>query len=92
MSHDLFEAARADIEREGVKDSAQRTFWRWLTLEVLFMNPRLLRAAGVWLRWNQRSGLDRLARKLRPNRLLLRGLTELPVRFTPTPALGGTPA
>ncbi|HBE23669.1 MAG TPA: hypothetical protein DDW21_09620, partial [Verrucomicrobiales bacterium] len=39
----LFEAARAEVVvQQGQKNTAS-TFWRWLTLEVLFMNPRLLR-------------------------------------------------
>jgi glycolate oxidase iron-sulfur subunit len=45
---ELFETARAEIERSGVLDGVERGFWRWLTLEVLFMRPRLLRLAGFW--------------------------------------------
>lgn len=74
---ELFEAARADIEDSGSLSNPRRDFWRWLTLDVLFMRPRLLRAAGTLLRWYQRLRLDRLARALRLTRLLPRQLREL---------------
>lgn len=55
---ELFETARADVEKEGVLDTPQRKFWRWLTLRVLFMRPRLLRFVGKMMRWYQQSGLQ----------------------------------
>src|SRR3954462_166607 len=61
---ELFETARADIERAGVLKGQQRHFWRWLILEVLFMRPRWLRAVGVLMRIYQRSGMERMVRKL----------------------------
>ena len=48
---DLFETARAEIERAGAAPGAERKFWRWLTLKVLFMHPKVLRfvARALWL-------------------------------------------
>lgn len=59
----LFETARADIERSGVRQNAAGRFWRWLTLGFLFTHPRLLRAAGRLLWFYQRSGLQSLFRR-----------------------------
>ena len=73
----LFETARAEVEGAQVLESTQRSFWRWFTLEVLFMHPRLLRLAGLMLRIYQRSGLERLVRKLHLTHLLPRKLREL---------------
>ena len=74
---ELFETARAEVERSGVLKGEQRDFWRWLTLEVLFMRPRLLRAVGVVMRLYQRSGAEWLVRKLGLTRLAPRKLREL---------------
>ena len=74
---ELFETSRAEVELAGVNDSAQRNFWRWLTLEVLFMRPRLLRFVALLLRWYQRSGLERIVRTLRLTMLLPKKLREL---------------
>ena len=57
---ELFETARAEVERTGAAGHGQRDFWRWLTLEVLFMRPRLLRFVGRLLHLYQSSGLERL--------------------------------
>jgi glycolate oxidase iron-sulfur subunit len=62
---ELFETSRAEIENAEVLVSAQRSFWRWLTLEVLFMRPALLRLVGVLLRWYQRSGIETLLRTVK---------------------------
>lgn len=61
---ELFETARAEIENKNVLPGVQRTFWRWLTLEVLFMRPWLLRLVGTLMRWYQQSGLESLLRRL----------------------------
>lgn len=61
---ELFETARADIERSGVRRSPTRWFWRKITLGFLFMRPTALRTAGAALRVYQRSGLERLVRQL----------------------------
>jgi glycolate oxidase iron-sulfur subunit len=66
----LFEAAKADIERSSPARSVGARFWRWLTLDMLFTRPRLLRTAGHILRIYQRSGLQSLVRHLGIVRLL----------------------
>ncbi|MEI6535438.1 MAG: 4Fe-4S dicluster domain-containing protein, partial [Verrucomicrobiaceae bacterium] len=73
----LFETARAEVELAGVKNSTPRVFWRWLTLEVLFMRPRLLRMAGRLLRFYQQSGLECVVHALRLTRLLPLKLREI---------------
>lgn len=59
----LFETARSEVERSEVVRDPERDFWRWLTLNVLFMHPRLLRLVGWALRLWQKTGLDRLLRR-----------------------------
>ncbi len=73
----LFEMARAQIEAEGIADSPQRNFWRWLAVKTLFMHPRLLRLVGRSIGLYQSTGLDRLVRKSGLLRLLPRRLREL---------------
>jgi glycolate oxidase iron-sulfur subunit len=41
----LLETARAQVEHWGIDKSPMRTFWRTLTLRVLFTSPWLLRFA-----------------------------------------------
>jgi glycolate oxidase iron-sulfur subunit len=73
----LLETARAEVEHWGINDSALRNFWRTLTLRVLFMNPGLLRFAGLLLRLYQRSGAESLVRRLGLTRLLPANLRRL---------------
>src|SRR5690349_18769883 len=73
----LFETARADIESSGVRKSVQRSFWRWLTLDFLFIHPRVLRAAGHLLRGYQGSGAEAVFRKWGFMRLLPESLRRL---------------
>lgn len=80
---ELFETARAEIERSGVLDGMQRGFWRWLTLEVLFMRPRLLRLVGVGLRLWQATGLDKVLRRVKFFGLLPKSMRDLEPQ-TPT--------
>jgi glycolate oxidase iron-sulfur subunit len=80
---ELFETARAEIERSGVLDGMQRGFWRWLTLEVLFMRPRLLRLVGWGLRVWQSTGLDKALRRVRFFGLLPKAMRDLEPQ-TPT--------
>ena len=54
-----------EIERVGVADHTERSLWRWLTLELLFMRPRLLRLVGWALRCWQSTGLDVLLRRVK---------------------------
>ncbi len=74
---ELFETARADIERVGAGRTPQRQFWRHATLGFLFMRPQALRAAGRALRMYQRSGLESLVRRLGITRLLPASLRRL---------------
>jgi glycolate oxidase iron-sulfur subunit len=74
---ELFETARAEVERSGVVRAPERDFWRWLTLTVLFMHPRLLRLVGWGLRLWQKTGLDLLLRRLKFFGLLPKRLREL---------------
>jgi len=73
----LFETARAEIERQGVLDAPKRSAIRALTLRVLFTRPRLLRLVGraLWL-W-QASGLQGLARRSGLTNLLPENLRRL---------------
>jgi glycolate oxidase iron-sulfur subunit len=74
---ELFETARAEVEQAEVNTGVQRGFWRWLTLNVIFMRPWLLRLIGRVLRLYQSTGLDRLMRKLRFFGLMPRSLAKL---------------
>ena len=60
---DLFETARAEIERQGAASGTERTFWRWLTLKVLFMHPAMLRFVGRALWLYQGTWLERFLRQ-----------------------------
>ena len=73
----LFEVSRAEIEQANVMPSGQRDFWRWLTLELLFMRPRLLRVVGSLMRFHQRSGLAELLRRVKFFGLLPKKLADL---------------
>lgn len=66
----LFETARAEVERRQVLDTHQRRSVRWFALRLIFTRPRLLRFIGrlLWL-W-QRSGLQALSRRTGLTRLL----------------------
>jgi len=74
---ELFETARAEVERSGVNASPERDFWRWLTLNVLFMHPRLLRLVGWGLRLWQKTGLDLFMRRVHFFGLLPKHLRDL---------------
>jgi glycolate oxidase iron-sulfur subunit len=74
---ELFETARSDIERSGVNEGSSRSFWRWLTLEQLFMHPRLLRFAGKFMRFYQASGMEAFVRRRGLLRLLPANLRRL---------------
>lgn len=73
----LFETARAEVERSGVAQNNERDFWRWLTLNFLFMHPRLLRLAGWGLRLWQKTGLDVKLRRVKFFGLLPKKLRDL---------------
>src|SRR6476661_8456847 len=67
---ELFETARSDIETSQVQKGAARRFYRGVTLGFLFLHPRMFRAVGRFLRFYQRSGLERLVRAAGLLRLL----------------------
>ena len=52
----LFETARADVEEAGMNGSTSRKLLRFLTLDLLFTRPRVLRLAGRALRLYQKFG------------------------------------
>ncbi len=73
----LFEVARADVERAGVLNNPKRSLIRSTLLRGLFTRPRLLRLVGRGLWLYQASGLQKIFRGLKLNRLLpekMRGL------------------
>jgi glycolate oxidase iron-sulfur subunit len=74
---ELFETARADVEKSAVLASPKRDFIRWSVLRILFTRPRLLRLVGrtLWL-W-QASGLQSLARRAGLTKLLPKNLRRL---------------
>lgn len=74
---ELFETARAEVELAGVNDGMQRGFWRWITLNVIFMKPWLLRLVGRVLWLYQTTKLDVLMRKVRFFGLMPRSLAAL---------------
>ena len=73
----LFETARSDIESRHLHTGASRSFWRWLTLDLLFTSPRTLRMTGRLMRVYQRSGLEAFVRRLRLTRFLPATLRRL---------------
>jgi glycolate oxidase iron-sulfur subunit len=99
---ELFERARAEVERTGVLNTPKRRLIRWFTVKWLFMDLRRLLFLGRLMRWYQALGLQRLLRasgilKLFPKRLgELESLTpDIPRKFSAqlipevTPAKGG---
>lgn len=74
---ELFETARADVEKAGVLASPKRDAIRWFALRLIFTRPRLLRFVGrlLWL-W-QVSGLQRFSRRTGLVKLLPGNLRRL---------------
>ena len=73
----LFETARAEIERQGVLDHPKRDFIRWSVVKYLFTRPRLLRFVGRLLRFWQASGAQNAFRKSGLTALLPANLRRL---------------
>lgn len=80
---ELFEHARAEVERTRVLQSPKRSLIRRLTVAWLFMDLRWLRLVGRLLRLYQRLGLQRLVRASGILKLLPARLRELEA-MTPT--------
>ncbi|MGV3662021.1 MAG: (Fe-S)-binding protein [Prosthecobacter sp.] len=74
---ELFETARAEVEQAKVDTGAQRTFWRWLTLNFIFMKPRILRLVGRVLGLYQRSGMEAFMRRMNFFGLMPKSLAAL---------------
>jgi glycolate oxidase iron-sulfur subunit len=74
---ELFETARAEVEKTGVLASPKRDAIRWFALRLIFTRPRLLRFVGrlLWL-WRV-SGAQSAFRKLGLTRLLPPNLRRL---------------
>ena len=80
---ELFEKSRAEIERQEVLSTPSRRLIRWLSLVVLFRQPRILRFTG-WCLWLfQRSGVMWFLSKRVPSLLLPKKLRRL-LPLTPT--------
>jgi glycolate oxidase iron-sulfur subunit len=79
----LFEAARAEIERQRPGGPARRLF-RWVNLRLLLANPRMLAIFATLMRFYQVSGLQQL---LRSSGLLARLPGTLPAWEALLPAL-----
>ncbi len=82
----LFETARAEVERQGVLDSPKRTFIRTAVLRGIFTRPRLLRFIGRLLRFWQASGAQTAFRKIGLNNLLPSNLRRLEPQSPPVQA------
>lgn len=80
---ELFEMARAEIERSKVLDNPTRDFIRGMTVKFLFMRPWALKTLGRLLWLYQRLGLQTFMRKSGLLRLAPRKLRELEP-LTPT--------
>lgn len=74
---ELFETARAEVERQGVLDSPKRTILRSVLLRGLFTRPRLLRFTGRLLYFWQASGLQSFTRRTGLTALLPKNLRGL---------------
>ncbi len=74
---ELFETARAEVEKTGVLASPKRDAIRWFALRLVFTRPRLLRVIGRLLRFWQVSGAQTAFRKLGLTRLLPANLRKL---------------
>ena len=74
---ELFESARAEVERQGLLDTPKRKRIRHWTLRWLFVERSRLHWLGRLLRLYQRSGLERLIRGSGLLRLLPTSLRDL---------------
>jgi len=74
---ELFETARADIEKSRVLTKPKRNFVRWFLLDFVFTRPTVLRALGKLIYFFQFSGLQTFARRIRLVGLLPKDLRDL---------------
>jgi glycolate oxidase iron-sulfur subunit len=83
---ELFEHARAEVERVGVLRNPKRDFIRASVVGWLFMDLRRLHVAGFALRLYQQLGLQTLVRRSGVLRLLPKRLRELEAITPPVQA------
>ncbi|HMJ91382.1 MAG TPA: (Fe-S)-binding protein [Candidatus Acidoferrum sp.] len=74
---ELFEHARAEVERVGVLNNPKRSLIRWFTVKWLFMDLRRLLLLGQVMRLYQQLGFQTLLRRSGVLKLLPRRLQEL---------------
>ncbi len=74
---ELFERARAEVERTGTLNTPKRRLIRWFAVKWLFMDLRRLRLLGRLMRFYQWIGLQTLIRRSGVLRLLPARLGEL---------------
>jgi glycolate oxidase iron-sulfur subunit len=74
---ELFEHARAEVERVGVMNNPRRSLIRWFTVKWLFMDLRRLQLLGLVLRLYQQLGVQSLIRRSGVLKLLPKRLREL---------------
>lgn len=80
---EMFECARADIERAKVLDTPKRNAIRGLLVKFIFIHPRLLRALGRMIWIYQATGTQWFIRRFKLTALLPKQLRELEP-LTPT--------
>jgi len=80
---ELFEHARAEVERTGILRKPKRSLIRAFTVAWLFMDLRRMRFFGRLVRFYQRIGLQSLIRRSGALKLLPKRLQELEA-MTPT--------
>lgn len=74
---ELFEHARAEVERVGVVNNGKRSLIRWFTVKWLFMDLRRLQVVGFAIRLYQQLGFQTLLRRSGVMRLMPKRLQEL---------------
>ena len=83
---ELFEQARAEVERTGVLNTPKRRLLRWFTVKWLFMDLRRLLFLGRFLRFYQWLGWQDLLRRSGVLKLLPARLRELEAMTPDIPA------
>lgn len=74
---ELFEHARAEVERVGVMNNGRRSLIRWFTVKWLFMDLRRLQLLGLVMRLYQQLGFQALLRRSGVMRFLPQRLREM---------------
>lgn len=74
---ELFEHARAEVERVGAVNNPKRSLIRWFTVKWLFMDLRRLQLLGSAIRLYQQLGFQTLLRKSGILKLLPQRLREM---------------